>query len=422
MKDKAEQKKSKYPKGINEDKLMYNFITFMQKEKEILKKADESLREKINKHMPENNAVEYKKNQLNETIGKDHESAIPQNKRRLSFMFEIQKSCNNKCIYCYNVWKADKSFSYSETDTKTIKKIIHRLKDQADPREIIITGGEPLLREDFLEILTSLDNLEINSTLITNSILLTEDLIKKCISKRVRKFQIPLLSQSSEIHNELQGNESWGHCVDAIMNIKKHGGNITPVFVATRKNIGTIKETMEFAISLGADSFMFNRFNVGGEGLRYAKELMPNILHLRLALEIVNKLSNQYNIPVHSTIPVQPCLIDMTAYNRLGYGFCNAGGDQACIYAVDGFGNIRPCTHTKKILGNILDQALEDILKSTENRKFRQAHPKICEGCPWLNQCMGGCKAAAEVCFNDICSEEPFLRNNIEKLKNELQN
>lgn len=408
--------KNKYPKKINEDKLMHKFYTFLQKEPSILKKTTKNLKEKIEQSMPKTN-IRQNQQTLPRPVKQDQEGGSFHPQKRLSFMFEVQKSCNNKCIYCYNVWKADKKFSSMEANTENIKKIIHKLKKEANPLEVIITGGEPLLRKDFSEIITLLDKLEIKSTLITNSILLTQDLIKECISKRVTKFQVPLLSEQADIHNELQGNESWTYCVDAIINIKNLGGGVTPVFVATQKNIGTIKETMEFAISLGADSFMFNRFNVGGEGIKLAKELIPNLLHLKMALEIVNRLSNQYNIPVYSTIPVHPCLIDISPYNRLGYGFCNAGGDQANVYAIDGEGNIRPCTHTKTVLGNILKQPLEKILQNPENRKFRQIHPKICDGCPWVKQCMGGCKAAAEVCFGDICAEEPFLKNNIEKLK-----
>ena len=40
------------------------------------------------------------------------------------------------------------------------------------------------------------------------------------------------------------------------------------------------------------------------------------------------------------------------------------------------------------------------------------ARPAFCAGCRLEMECLGGCKAAAEVCYGDYHAEDPFLRAN----------
>ncbi|MBI2252459.1 MAG: radical SAM protein [Armatimonadetes bacterium] len=401
--------KNKYPLKINQEKVIDKFFNSLKEEKDLLKNAGKNLKNKIEEK------IALKQETKSTPIKQNQDLNSFESQKKPVFMLEIQKSCPNKCEYCYNIWKGDDSIPKDEAKFENIEKIIQKLKEEANPKKIILTGGEPLLRKDFPKILALLDKLEIESTLITNSVLLTKELIKECLAKRVANFQIPLLSQFAEIHNELQGAESWHYCVDAIINIKDLGGKVTSVFIATQKNIGTIQETLDFAISLGIDSFTFNRFNIGGEGIKNMQALIPNLTFLKMALSILDKTAHQFNLPVYSTIPIQPCLIDMTSFNRINPVFCGAGTKDSA-YVIDGEGNLRPCIHTKTILGNILKQPLEKILQNPKKNEFKSAYPKSCAPCPYVKKCMGGCKAAAEVSYGSIYKEEPFLKNNRKEL------
>ena len=109
------------------------------------------------------------------------------------------------------------------------------------------------------------------------------------------------------------------------------------------------------------------------------------------------------------SIPIQPCLIDISAYPHLGFGFCAAGTARA-YYTLDAMGDVRPCNHTTTVLGNAWHEPFAAIIAPERLADFVAALPAVCAACARRAECQGGCKAAAQVCYEDLTAEEPFLR------------
>ncbi len=193
------------------------------------------------------------------------------------------------------------------------------------------------------------------------------------------------------------------------MNIKYHSGRAVVVFVATKLNIPYIRETIELSVALKADGMMFNRFNPGGEGLRHIEELLPEPEEIKTALEIANLAVKEFGFPISCSIPIQPCLIDISAYKNLNFGFCSAGSKNS-YYTVDSSGNLRICNHSKQILGNLFEKSFFEIARDKKAAEFCNAIPGSCKMCQKAKKCQGGCKASAEVVYHSIYEEEPFLR------------
>ncbi|MDI7267846.1 MAG: radical SAM protein, partial [Myxococcota bacterium] len=66
-------------------------------------------------------------------------------------LFEVTARCNNRCIYCYNVWKIPGSSTPPDLPTEQAADLIRRVaraRGRGRPRQISFTGGEPLLRDD----------------------------------------------------------------------------------------------------------------------------------------------------------------------------------------------------------------------------------------------------------------------------------
>ena len=188
------------------------------------------------------------------------------------------------------------------------------------------------------------------------------------------------------------------------------------VFVATRRNLPDLYDTIKLAFAFGAGGVMLNRFNPGGRGAGQIEELLPSVAEMRQALEIAEAASQEFRLSVACSIPIQPCLIDMTAYPRLGHGFCAAGSDRA-YFTIDTAGNVRPCNHTPTVLGNAWQEPFGEIISSRHLADFAEAVPRHCEPCGRRSACQGGCKASAQVCYGDLRAEEPFLRLNRESLR-----
>ena len=89
---------------------------------------------------------------------------------------ELTERCNNACIHCYiNQFENNPDLKSREMDTTFIKGILQQAADLGC-LTVRFTGGEPLLREDFIELYTFSRHLGIQVILFTNATLITEDL------------------------------------------------------------------------------------------------------------------------------------------------------------------------------------------------------------------------------------------------------
>jgi len=96
--------------------------------------------------------------------------------------FAITHRCNLKCIHCM----VNAAFGQSDKehfDTKTICAFLDKIV-AANPKNITLTGGEPLLRSDFLTILGYLRSIYNGKiTLMTNGTLITPKNVKEIVSQ-----------------------------------------------------------------------------------------------------------------------------------------------------------------------------------------------------------------------------------------------
>lgn len=329
-----------------------------------------------------------------------------------SFVFEVTQLCNHTCSHCYNVWNNPK-YPYAvgpgQLGTADTTAMLGKLLDETSASLITLTGGEPLLRTDIYQIVDYLVSRQKAVNLITNGVLLTADVIGRLGPDKVSVFELPLLSVERDIHDRMSGNQgAFDKVTMAVAQLKAAGQRVVCVFVATRLNLPTFRQTAELAIALGADAMMFNRFNPGGRGVAHIEELQATPAELAVALDAAQELSERYQFPISCSIAMPPCLFDTSRWPKLGFGFCAAGTERA-YYTLDPVGNIRPCNHSPTILGNIRTQNFWDIADSRPMKDFMEAVPPFCAGCKVEKTCQGGCKASAEVCGGSVWKCDPFL-------------
>lgn len=326
-----------------------------------------------------------------------------------SFVFEMTQRCNHECPHCYNAWKNEGDYPMGELSTGETLEMLDKMLDQTGASLVSLTGGEPMLRPDAGEIVDFLVDRGVTVNLITNGSLLDACAIAKLTPEKISVFELPLLSVEREIHDEMSGRAgAFDDSTMAVAELKMAGEIVVCVFVATRLNMHTWRDTAELAIALGADGIMLNRFNPGGEGGRNIARLQASPDEMTGVLEIAQEISEEYDFSISCSIAMPPCLFDISKYPRLGFGFCAAGTDRA-YYTLDPLGNVRPCNHSMLILGNIRDGDFWEMADSAPMADFVAARPEFCDGCSMEDECLGGCKAAAEVCCGSPWKCDPFL-------------
>jgi radical SAM protein with 4Fe4S-binding SPASM domain len=330
--------------------------------------------------------------------------------RLRTIIFEVTQACDHSCLHCYNFWNHPAWQGARRNDSRDLRPLLAHVLDQIECQHVTLTGGEPLLRADLPEIIRFLNRRGVGVTVISNGHRLTEDRIRDLIDCGVGLFELPLLSYHRTVHDELSGSAgAFDAVLAALANIRYHGGRVVTVFVATRRNIGDLHDTLKLAFAFGVQGVMLNRFNPGGRGAGHVEELLPSVEELHSALETAEAAAQGFRLPISCSIPIQPCLIDTTAYKHLGFGFCAAGSERA-YYTLGATGDVRPCNHTPTVLGNAWHEPFAAIVHPSRVAGFMAAIPPYCEPCPRRAECQGGCKASAQVCYGDLCAEEPFLQ------------
>ncbi|MHC4916853.1 MAG: radical SAM protein [Planctomycetota bacterium] len=327
-----------------------------------------------------------------------------------SFVFEVTARCNHDCLHCYNPWKIPVDYETpGELATAETLAMLGKMLDETGASLVSLSGGEPMLRGDIHDVVDFIAGRGLTLNLITNGSLLTDEAIARLVPDKVSIFELPLLSVDREMHDRLSGAPgAFDRVTNAVAELKLREQRVVVVFVATKLNLPAWRETAELAVALGADGIMFNRFNPGGKGRENVELLQASPREVQAALDVAEEMSAEYEMPISCSIAMPPCLFDVEKYERLTFGFCAAGTERA-YYTLDPVGNVRPCNHSAVVLGNILEAGFAEIAASRAMSDFKAARPEFCAGCRLEEECLGGCKAAAEVCCGSPWKCDPFL-------------
>ncbi len=327
-------------------------------------------------------------------------------------LYEVTQKCQNRCVFCYNVWKEDEKYPREELSAAESIELVDKLIRETECKYIGLTGGEPLLRKDIFAIAERISSRDVVPILITNGALLTKHTVRRLIRSGVKDFEVSIHSHEREIHDELVGRTgSYDEALDAILNVKEHGGNVSAVFVATRRNIQGLKPYVEFCALLRVTWILFNRIACGGTCLRDFASLAPSPLELQAALDVAAPLADRYKIGLGVGVQIQPCLLDLAKYPNVRTSFCplnNIEGGRT-YFAVDPAGNLRMCNRSRIILGNVREDRFDDAASNPIVSETARAVPEFCLDCNLARVCGGGCKADAFACHGTLSKPDPYL-------------
>jgi radical SAM protein with 4Fe4S-binding SPASM domain len=303
--------------------------------------------------------------------------------------FTITWRCNSKCISCA-IWKkqADKKLELSVDEVDKIAR---------DPylkwiNRIVISGGEPTLREDFPELISVLHknfpHAHFGMTLNGLTPLLTEKMFKKILNDNPDiDFRLVGLSLNgpSEIHDRTRGVEgSFEKAIETYHRIK----NLVPTqfsFTFMKENVNQFEWVKHFARELGTSAYicwtvMNDRFDTQEEDLKFQTPGLSSILkrhvldYKKSAFNVVKNmhylnLSYQYDSVFNKRI--MPCF----------------AGKQ--IMHLDPEGNVFPCDFNlskERNLGSVREKSAKEIIEGASARILEEIQ---CGKCMYPNGLCG---------------------------------
>jgi len=326
-------------------------------------------------------------------------------------IFELTDACNQNCKFCYNYWKGSDSRYSAETPSyRHIKNVLKTVFKQASVKQISFSGGEPLLQSDIRSLIFYSRLHKTNVSVLTNGTLLDDELIESFFDLGVLRLQIPILSFNPETHNALtQVEGSWNKAVEAARKlIKKNPDRFNAVLVLTKQNLNELTGTLQFYESMGVKTVLVNRFNIGGLGRKFQAELNLSHQELQKAFQEIDDCACTHDLRFFSGVCTPICILNPENYRKIAFSFCNKDISIRPI-TINYKGDVRFCNHSPRILGNIFEKTLPEILINKEFDDYFNVIPDYCAKCEFLSRCEGGCRAASEQVYDSFAKVDPVV-------------
>ena len=327
--------------------------------------------------------------------------------------FEFSSGCDHKCGHCYNVWNASEGdaqagYPRGQLRPEEMQRMMRLAVEGSGAEHITITGGEPLLRKDAKDLVALACELVPSVQLITNGSHITSEMAQHFKQVGLRSVQLTLLSADPAKHDQLKGATCFDDTVRAAVELLAAGVPVQVCFVSMAENWQDFEGVMELCYALGVRAISYNRMSPTGWAIHEVDRLMPSVEQVEHNLETAERLGPQWKIRVATAMPIPPCLIRLSRYKWVNFGFCSVGTESPNI-TIDPLGNVRSCNLSSNIMGNVLEQPWSTIYSSRYFHTFKKTVPDICKGCRYERSCQGGCKESGFATYGDLRQPEPFL-------------
>lgn len=183
--------------------------------------------------------------------------------------FELTSRCNFNCKMCY-VHTMDNDHELEQREL-TVEQWLH-IAAQARASGmlfLLLTGGEAMLRPDFVYLYEQLCDMGFRMVINSNGSLLADEVVK-CFEKRPpARINISLYGASQETYQALCGVPAYNRVEAAIRKLRGMGISVRVTMMLTRYNCQDMEQVHRVAQNAGAmcamSSYLFPPIRVDGQ-------------------------------------------------------------------------------------------------------------------------------------------------------------
>ncbi len=324
--------------------------------------------------------------------------------------WSITGACNLKCRHCFM------SAPHAKHGSPTHEQIIN-IADQLAECGVFsvgLTGGEPLIRSDFMEIIDALNEREIGVVdIYTNGWLVDEAFLDALEERRVHPhFQLSY--DGIGMHDFLRGIEgAEERTINALKLLQERDYGVSVSMCLHKKNRDLLRESVKLLAKYGVESVKC------GSMMELGEWMSPDVRDLHLSrqeeLETIEEYIPQYfeddaplSIMMADTLTYTPGDREWSFYavTRCPKEYED---DPSCGVIVRNFyigaeGMVAPCMGMgdcgySKNFPNLFQTPLKEILHDSPFNDLcnvsvgdvRDHNPK-CRSCRFVDRCTGGCR------------------------------
>ena len=331
--------------------------------------------------------------------------------------WEVTRSCNLNCVHCR---AASKRGPYpGELDARESFEILEQIAATAQPI-VILTGGEPLLREDIFDLAAHGTRLGLRMVMATNGTLVTPQVAEQIESSGIKRVSISLDGAGAAEHDRFrQVPGAFDASMKGIECLKEAGVEFQINTTVTKQNRNQVQDILDLALKIGAVAHHLFLLVPTGRAKDMADQEIDAREYERL-LHWFYEVGREVPIALKATCaPHYYRILRQEAHKRgekvdyETYGLdamtrgC-LGGTAFCFISHQGI--IQPCGYLELNCGDLKQASFEDIWNSSATfKRLRDfsAYKGKCGRCEYLRFC-GGCRARAHEASGDFMAEEPL--------------
>ena len=186
----------------------------------------------------------------------------------VSATFELTARCNFNCKMCY-VHRQDSALCKSQEKSAEWWIDLGKKAVEQGVVFLLLTGGEPLLRDDFPQIYTELAKLGFIISINTNGYLITDEILELFKKNPPTRLNISLYGASDKTYENVTGTPAFSRVIENVKKLKemdidiRFNGSFTSLNACDAEEILNISRDLN--VHIKGTQYMFPQVLVGGK-------------------------------------------------------------------------------------------------------------------------------------------------------------
>jgi radical SAM protein with 4Fe4S-binding SPASM domain len=333
--------------------------------------------------------------------------------------YSITTKCNLKCKHCYS-----SSVDQASPDELSTEEAFHLMDDLSrwGIGLLIIDGGEPLCRDDLLEIVKYASSKGIRTTIGSNATLIDKAMADRMLEAGVMAVAISVDAADARTHDDFRGIDgAFEQTMKGIEACRNAGLPFQLNMVIRKDTLSQLEDMLRLAVDLGANATEMFDLVAAGRAKEESKEQTLSPDERKKAMEFLAEAQADYpliiRVPACPMYPlllqqknIQPKHFPREMLRRVPYyGRGCAAGMPMGYVMIQCNGEVNPCMLLQVNLGNIREQSVVSIWEnSPELAELRQREllKGECGDCQDKLTC-SGCRGRAYEESGDMMAADP---------------
>lgn len=314
----------------------------------------------------------------------------------LQYLFwEATLRCNLSCLHCGSDCVRDDSAQANEINSDTVKRELQSIAKSYSPENITfaIIGGEPLLRDDIIDVGSFAADLGYVWGITTNGMLLDRAMVKRLKHGRLQTISVSL-DGIEEDHDRLRNCKgAYGRVVANLRHLleDRFFKTFDVICCVSKINIDHLDAFLDSLIRLKIPAVRFTPVFSRGRASQNSRLMLEQADYIKLLQFIAHQRKTQNQIKIYLSEegywgPEWECVV------RDEFHYCASG---ILIGSILHDGKVTGCPSSSRtfIEGNIQENPFVEIWKNRFTR-YRQDRYKVfspkCGNCEHWVLCEGG--------------------------------